>query len=75
MFIEISNNVFMEYEKQQDATFVKMSRHNVDFGSGFERLVMISEFMQEDGSVPITYSNYDTDLFIEARDYLRSQYK
>ncbi len=75
MFIEISNNVFMEYDKQKDGTFVKMNRHNVDFGAGFERLVMIRTFMHEDGSVPISFSNYDTDLFSEARDYLRTQYK
>lgn len=41
-FIEIGNNVFMEYKKTENG-FVKMAQQNVDFGGGFERIVMASE--------------------------------
>ena len=42
-FLEIGNNVFMEYRKNSDGTFAKLPRHNVDFGGGLERLVMATE--------------------------------
>ncbi len=42
-FIEIGNNVFMEYQYSESGTWEKMSRHNIDFGGGFERVVMISQ--------------------------------
>ncbi|MDP3962561.1 MAG: alanine--tRNA ligase [bacterium] len=39
-FLEIGNNVFMEYKKNSDGTFSKLPKNNVDFGGGLERLVM-----------------------------------
>ncbi|MFA5888795.1 MAG: alanine--tRNA ligase [Candidatus Paceibacterota bacterium] len=39
-FIEIGNNVFMEYKKNSDGTFSKLPQQNVDFGGGLERLAM-----------------------------------
>ena len=36
-FMEIGNNVFMEYKKTSDG-FEKLSQQNVDFGGGLERL-------------------------------------
>ncbi len=38
-FLEIGNNVFMEYKKNPDGTFSKLPQKNVDFGGGFERIV------------------------------------
>jgi len=37
-FLEIGNNVFMEYVKQEDGTFGKLPNRNVDFGGGLERI-------------------------------------
>lgn len=37
-FLEIGNSVFMEYIKQEDGTFAKLPKSNVDFGGGLERL-------------------------------------
>jgi alanyl-tRNA synthetase len=39
-FLEIGNNVFMEYRKNDDGTFSKLPQHNVDFGGGLERIAM-----------------------------------
>lgn len=39
-FLEIGNNVFMEYLKNTDGTFGKLPKKNVDFGGGLERFVM-----------------------------------
>ena len=36
-FLEIGNNVFMEYKKTEEG-FEKLSQQNVDFGGGLERL-------------------------------------
>lgn len=41
-FIEIGNNVFMQYLKTKDG-FVELKKKNIDFGGGFERLVMVAQ--------------------------------
>ncbi|MBI3632217.1 MAG: alanine--tRNA ligase [Candidatus Vogelbacteria bacterium] len=41
-FIEIGNNVFMEYKKNVDGTFSKLPQRNVDFGGGLERIIAAS---------------------------------
>lgn len=37
-FLEIGNNVFMEYKKEADGSFSKLPQQNVDFGGGLERI-------------------------------------
>lgn len=37
-FVEVGNNVFMEYVKNADGTFSKLPQKNVDFGGGLERI-------------------------------------
>ncbi len=37
-FLEIGNSVFIEYIKQEDGSFAKLSQQNVDFGGGLERV-------------------------------------
>ena len=39
-FVEIGNNVFMEFKKNADGTFSKLPQQNVDFGGGLERMTM-----------------------------------
>lgn len=38
-FLEIGNNVFMEYRKTNSGSFEKLEQKNVDFGGGLERIV------------------------------------
>lgn len=40
-YVEICNNVFMEYEKRQDGHFIKLPKPNVDFGMGLLRVCSI----------------------------------
>ncbi|MCA9380734.1 alanine--tRNA ligase, partial [Candidatus Dojkabacteria bacterium] len=40
-FIEIGNNVFMEYKYSEDGKWEEMTSKNIDFGGGFERVVML----------------------------------
>lgn len=42
-FMEIGNSVFMEFIKNQDGTFGKLPKRNVDFGGGLERIAAASE--------------------------------
>lgn len=37
-FVEIGNQVFMEYKRQADGSFVPLDKKNVDFGGGLERI-------------------------------------
>lgn len=39
-FLEVGNNVFMEYKKNEDGTFSKLPQKNIDFGGGLERIAM-----------------------------------
>lgn len=39
-FIEIGNSVFMEYKLNQNLAWEKLEQQNVDFGGGFERVLM-----------------------------------
>ncbi|MEX0671852.1 MAG: alanine--tRNA ligase [Candidatus Babeliales bacterium] len=54
-YIEIWNNVFMQYDRQADGTDVLLAQTGVDTGMGMERLCSI---MQDAPSV------YETDLFL-----------
>lgn len=40
-FVEIWNNVFMQYEKHTDGSFVPLVQQNVDTGMGLERMAAI----------------------------------
>lgn len=42
-FMEIGNSVFMEFLKQEDGSFGKLPKRNVDFGGGLERIAAASE--------------------------------
>ena len=37
-FMEIGNQVFMEYRRLEDGTFAELEKKNVDFGGGLERI-------------------------------------
>ena len=40
-YLEIWNDVFMQYNKQQDGTFIPLEQKNVDTGMGLERTICV----------------------------------
>jgi alanyl-tRNA synthetase len=53
-YVEIWNNVFMEFERQAGGTLVPLPAPSIDTGMGLERIAAVIQ-----GKL----SNYDTDLF------------
>ena len=53
-YLEIWNDVFMQYNKQKDGTFVPLSKKNVDTGMGLERTI---------GVLTGKKTVYETDAF------------
>ena len=66
-YIEIWNDVFMQYMKNEEGKFVPLGRHNVDTGMGVERTVCMMS-----GAKTV----YDTEIFapiMAAIDALRAE--
>ena len=53
-YLEIWNDVFMQYNKQADGTFIPLAQKNVDTGMGLERTICVLTGKK---------SVYETDLF------------
>ena len=66
-YVELGNNVFMEYMKKDD-NYNKMDRHNVDFGAGLDRLAMISQNVQSVWDVDIYKPIIDKIKQISSKD-------
>ena len=60
-YVEIWNNVFMEYFKDKDGKYSKLKQKNVDTGLGLERMTMLLQGKE---------TPFDTELFKPVMDKL-----
>ncbi len=60
-YVEIWNNVFMQYFKHKDGTLTKLKQHNVDTGLGLERMTMLLQGKK---------TPYETELFAPMMEHL-----
>ena len=65
-YVEIWNNVFMEYYKSKDGKYSKLKQQNVDTGMGLERIT----FLLQGKSTP-----FDTELFAPVMEELENLQK
>lgn len=63
-YLEIWNNVFMEFDKQSDGTFRPLSQKNVDTGMGLERTILVLGGYN---------SVYETDVFRPVMEFLKEK--
>lgn len=61
-YVEIWNNVFMEYYKNADGTYTKLKQRNVDTGLGLERINMLLQGKE---------TPFDTEIFKPMMDKLK----
>jgi len=62
-FVEIGNNVFIQYVKSADGSIKPLERHNVDFGGGLVRIVALLQGVE---------SIYETDIFNPIFDIVKT---
>ncbi len=62
--VEIWNDVFMEFRKENGKIVGKLEKQNVDTGSGFERMSMVLQGK---------HSIFDTDIFSAVMDYIKTE--
>ena len=60
-YVEIWNNVFMEYFKDKDGKYTKLEQKNVDTGLGLERMTMLLQGKE---------TPFDTEIFKPVMDKL-----
>ena len=60
-YVEIWNNVFMEFYKDENGKYSKLKQHNVDTGLGLERMTMLLQGKE---------TPYETELFAPVMEKL-----
>lgn len=63
-WVEIGNDVYMQYKKLEGNQYVELENKNVDTGFGFERLLMYVNGLTD---------MYKTDLFKDVIEYLQQE--
>ncbi len=62
-FVEIWNNVFMAYQRQEDGSYTELANKNVDTGMGMERIAAVLQGVD---------NVYDTDVLKQIKEAVES---
>jgi len=72
-WVEIWNNVFMEFEKHSDGTITELPKKNVDTGMGVERVVSVLEGVNDNYASSIWKSTIDLIQKISLKSYIGNE--
>jgi len=72
-WVEIWNNVFMEFEKHNDGSITELPKKNVDTGMGVERVVSVLEGVNDNYKSSIWKSTIDLIEKISFKSYLGNE--
>ena len=72
-WLEIWNNVFMEYDKQVDGSYKKLEQKNVDTGMGLERTVMVLNGMSDIFQIDTFWPLIQKIEEISGKEYIENQ--
>jgi len=62
IYVEVWNNVFMSFFRNEDGTVSPLEKNNIDTGMGFERILSFVNGVN---------SAYETDLFLETINFIK----
>ena len=72
-YVEIWNNVFMEYYKNKDGSYSKLKQKNVDTGLGLERMTMLLQGKETPYEIEIFKPVMDKLEDLQENDYIDSR--
>lgn len=72
-YVEIWNNVFMEYYKNKDGSYSKLKQKNVDTGLGLERMAMLLQGKETPYEIEIFKPVMDELEKLQQNDYIDSR--
>ena len=72
-WVEIWNNVFMQYNKASDGTITELPKKNVDTGMGYERVVAVLEGVDDNYKTSIWKDIISTIEEVSGKSYLGNE--
>ena len=72
-YVEIWNNVFMQYYKNKDGSYSKLEQKNVDTGLGLERMAMLLQGKETPFDIEIFKPVMDKLEELQKNDYINSR--
>ena len=72
-YVEIWNNVFMEFYKDKEGNYSKLKQRNVDTGLGLERMAMLLQGKETPFEIEIFKPVMDALEKLEKNDYINSR--
>ena len=72
-YVEIWNNVFMEYYKNKDGLYSKLKQKNVDTGLGLERMAMLLQGKETPFDIEVFKPVMDKLTELQKNDYIDSR--